>query len=112
MEPQAVPPAHRPEWTERITTLGRELPLSGPSLLSEQPFSRLSRAWQVRRWDDLKSEPIEPATHDFVDGALCVTLGAGERVLGGWPWPSDDPVHPRTEGRFARHADGRVERRG
>jgi redox-sensitive bicupin YhaK (pirin superfamily) len=30
--------------------------------------------------------------------------------FGGWPWPSDDPVHPRQEGRFARHADGRVER--
>ncbi len=30
--------------------------------------------------------------------------------FGGWPWPSDDPVHPRGEGRFARHADGRVER--
>jgi redox-sensitive bicupin YhaK (pirin superfamily) len=29
---------------------------------------------------------------------------------GGWPWPSDDPVHPRTETRFAKHADGRVER--
>jgi redox-sensitive bicupin YhaK (pirin superfamily) len=30
--------------------------------------------------------------------------------FGGWPWPSDDPVHPRDEGRFARHADGRVEK--
>ena len=30
--------------------------------------------------------------------------------FGGWPWPSDDPVHAREEGRFARHADGRVER--
>jgi redox-sensitive bicupin YhaK (pirin superfamily) len=30
--------------------------------------------------------------------------------FGGWPWPSDDPVHPRQEGRFARHADGRLER--
>jgi redox-sensitive bicupin YhaK (pirin superfamily) len=30
--------------------------------------------------------------------------------FGGWPWPSDAPVHPRTDGRFARHADGRVER--
>jgi redox-sensitive bicupin YhaK (pirin superfamily) len=30
--------------------------------------------------------------------------------FGGWPWPSDDPVHPRDEGRFARHADGRLER--
>jgi redox-sensitive bicupin YhaK (pirin superfamily) len=30
--------------------------------------------------------------------------------FGGWPWPADDPVHARDEGRFARHADGRVER--
>jgi redox-sensitive bicupin YhaK (pirin superfamily) len=30
--------------------------------------------------------------------------------FGGWPWPSDDPVHPREEGRFARHADGTLER--
>ncbi len=30
--------------------------------------------------------------------------------FGGWPWPSDDPVHGRGEGRFARHADGRTER--
>ena len=30
--------------------------------------------------------------------------------FGGWPWPSDDPVHLRAEGRFARHADGRIER--
>jgi redox-sensitive bicupin YhaK (pirin superfamily) len=30
--------------------------------------------------------------------------------FGGWPWPADDPVHGRDEGRFARHADGRVER--
>jgi hypothetical protein len=30
--------------------------------------------------------------------------------FGGWPWQSDGPVHPRTESRFARHADGRIER--
>ena len=29
--------------------------------------------------------------------------------FGGWPWPSDAPVHPRDAGRFARHADGRLE---
>ena len=32
--------------------------------------------------------------------------------FGGWPWPTDDPVFPRTEGRHARHADGRLERAG
>lgn len=31
--------------------------------------------------------------------------------FGGWPFASDDPVHPRDEGRFAKHADGHVERR-
>ncbi|MBC8145824.1 MAG: pirin family protein, partial [bacterium] len=30
--------------------------------------------------------------------------------FGGWPWPSSYPVHPRDEGRFARHADGTIER--
>jgi redox-sensitive bicupin YhaK (pirin superfamily) len=30
--------------------------------------------------------------------------------FGGWPFPDDAPTHPRDEGRFARHADGRLER--
>jgi redox-sensitive bicupin YhaK (pirin superfamily) len=29
--------------------------------------------------------------------------------FGGWPWKKSDPVHDR-EARFARHADGRIER--
>ncbi|HYF45320.1 MAG TPA: pirin family protein [Acidimicrobiales bacterium] len=29
--------------------------------------------------------------------------------FGGWPFADDAPTHPRDEGRFARHADGRVE---
>ncbi len=28
--------------------------------------------------------------------------------FGGWPWPSNDPVHSTASGRFARHADGRM----
>jgi hypothetical protein len=31
--------------------------------------------------------------------------------FGGWPWSGPDPVHDRMEGRFAIHADGRVEHR-
>jgi quercetin 2,3-dioxygenase len=30
--------------------------------------------------------------------------------FGGWPWPSEAPVHPRDAGRFAKHADGRFEK--
>ena len=29
--------------------------------------------------------------------------------FGGWPWPTDDPVHPRGAGRFAVHPDGHAE---
>jgi redox-sensitive bicupin YhaK (pirin superfamily) len=29
--------------------------------------------------------------------------------FGGWPWPSHGPVHAKTAGRFAKHADGRQE---
>ncbi len=31
--------------------------------------------------------------------------------FGGWPWSRRDPVHSRGEGRFAIHADARVEHR-
>jgi redox-sensitive bicupin YhaK (pirin superfamily) len=31
--------------------------------------------------------------------------------FGGWPWPDGEPVHGPAPSRFARHADGRVERR-
>jgi hypothetical protein len=32
--------------------------------------------------------------------------------FGGWPWPAADPTHGDASVRFARHADGRIERRG
>ncbi len=32
--------------------------------------------------------------------------------FGGWPWPRTDPVHPREQGRFARHVGGRHETPG
>jgi len=31
--------------------------------------------------------------------------------FGGWPWSGPDPVHDRSDGRFALHADGNVEHR-
>jgi hypothetical protein len=30
--------------------------------------------------------------------------------FGGWPWPTDDPVHPPQTDRFARYGDGRLDR--
>ncbi len=34
-----------------------------------------------------------------------------QTAFGGWPWPVIDPVHSRDKGRFATHADGRLETR-
>ncbi|MGN6693195.1 MAG: pirin family protein, partial [Aquihabitans sp.] len=31
--------------------------------------------------------------------------------FGGWPWDDDAPHHGPVQGRFAKHADGRVETR-
>ena len=32
--------------------------------------------------------------------------------FGGWPWKSDDPVHARDAGRFAKRPDGAIEKGG
>jgi hypothetical protein len=34
----------------------------------------------------LGAAPVEPAKYHIVGAALCVELGNGERVIGGWPW--------------------------
>lgn len=41
-----------------------------------------------------------------------VMMDFQQTQFGGWPWPSSDHVHDRSEGRFAKHADGRLERKG
>ncbi|MDN3668024.1 pirin family protein [Echinicola jeungdonensis] len=32
--------------------------------------------------------------------------------FGGWPWPNNEPTHPKEKGRFAKHANGKVEEKG
>ena len=32
--------------------------------------------------------------------------------FGGWPWKDDAPTHARDAGRFAKHADGKIEKKG
>lgn len=64
----------------------------------------------------LQGKPIsEPVAHrgPFVmntDAELMQAYSDYRRTeFGGWPWSSDDPVHPRDRGRFAIHADGKEE---
>jgi redox-sensitive bicupin YhaK (pirin superfamily) len=82
----AVPLHNGPEQSELLLLQGR--PIAEP-VAQYGPFVMSSRA------------EIQQAFVDYQ-----------RTQFGGWPWPSDDPVHARDEGRFARHADGRVERGG
>jgi len=69
------------------------LPPASASLFGEAPFTAQSHGWQVKRWDDLGSAPVDPAKYFFEQGALCVTLRAGDRVIGGYPWlPKGTPA--------------------
>jgi hypothetical protein len=83
----------RPDWptllvngaqlTEVLMLQGRPI---GEPVVSYGPFVMNDR------------EQIQQAFQDYrKDG------------FGGWPWPNDAPVHARDSGRFAVHADGRVE---
>jgi hypothetical protein len=72
-----------------------EAPLElGPNLFGERPFAYDSSSWQVRLWNDPTAEPETPVKVQFENGALCVPLAAGDRVLGGWPWPQAGAAAP------------------
>ncbi|MDB5946682.1 MAG: pirin, partial [Ramlibacter sp.] len=46
-------------------------------------------------------------------GEIAQTMQDYRRTeFGGWPWPDSAPVHGTDPARFARHPDGREERRG
>lgn len=66
----------------------------------------------------LQGKPIaEPVAHHgpFVMNTRQELMQAmrdyGATQFGGWPWGADDPVHDKSQGRFAQHADGRIEER-
>ncbi len=97
---QAVPPSHAvelradaaaaleagPDEVELLLLQGRPIP---EPVVQYGPFVMNSR------------EEIAQAFNDY------------QRTrFGGWPWDSNDPVHPPGEGRFARRPDGKVERPG
>lgn len=52
--------------------------------------------------------PFVMNTSEEIGQALADYRATG---FGGWPWGSPEPVHDRATGRFAIHADGRIERR-
>lgn len=100
-----------------IRVAGRDVPLRSRAVL------RGERDAEIVNGDDeteillLQGRPIaEPVAHygPFVMNTRAELQQAfiefQRTEFGGWPWPSDGPVHARSEGRFAKHADGKIER--
>jgi redox-sensitive bicupin YhaK (pirin superfamily) len=128
MQPGAVwtlPPAARADSARTLylfrgasaALAGQRLPINtGASLHSEQPAA-LEAGDEGCELLLLQGRPIaEPVVQygpfvmnrrEEIERAI---LDYQRTRFGGWPWPSDDPVHARDAGRFARHADGRIER--
>ncbi len=81
---QVVPLENGPGTSELLLLQGRPI---GEPVASDGPFVMNTQA------------EIQKAYADY------------QRTrYGGWPWPDSAPVHARDAGRFARHADGTVDR--
>jgi redox-sensitive bicupin YhaK (pirin superfamily) len=84
-----------PEWGPSLENRG------GPAqllMLQGQPIG--APVFQMGPFVMNSAEELRQAVDDY-----------RRTQFGGWPWSGPDPVHERGEGRFALHADGRVEHR-
>jgi redox-sensitive bicupin YhaK (pirin superfamily) len=95
---RAVPPSHMIELrADTAAVLENGSDVSELLLLQGRPINE----------PVVKYGPFVMSSSDEIRQAY---LDYQRTRFGGWPWQGDDPVHGREEGRFARHADGRVER--
>jgi hypothetical protein len=121
-----LPPAHHPDTRRQLYYFkGDALTLAGQAVaphsvveVRAQHALELVNGDQVAELLMLQARPIgEPvAQHGpFVMNTQAEIQQAfadyRRTEFGGWPWANSDPVHPREKGRFARHADGRMETR-
>jgi len=101
----------------RLTVDGRELMTHGAIELVPDVDVELANGDEETELLLLQGKPIgEPVAQygPFVMNTSAEIQAAfadyRRTQFGGWPWPSDAPVFPREVGRFAKHADGKVER--
>jgi len=95
---------------------GQPLPFNSMARLRSDSDIMIQNGKQETEFLLLQGKPIgEPVVQygPFVMNSRAEIQQAFEDYqrtgFGGWPWPADDPVFPRTQGRYARHADGRIE---
>jgi redox-sensitive bicupin YhaK (pirin superfamily) len=103
---------------DRLGVDGRDLPANHRAVLRADAAAELSAGAAGAEILLLQGRPIgEPVvqhgpfvmnTEDEIREAFMDYQR--DRFGQHWPWGANDPVHDRDEGRFARHADGRVDR--
>lgn len=118
--PAAVPGLNRSLYFFRGASLnvnGRALPpYHGARLRSEAAATLEAGAEEVELLM-LQGKPIAEPVAQYGPFVMNTRVEIQQAMMdyqrtqfGGWPWPSQAPTHPREAGRFARHADGRIER--
>lgn len=80
---QAAPLQNGDSETELLLLQGRPI---GETVAQHGPFVMNTRAELAQAYEDYR-----------------------RTRFGGWPWDRTDPVHGKEQGRFAQHADGRLE---
>ena len=96
-----------------ITVAGRTFPARTGVQLRPDTDVELANGDAPSEWMLLQGRPIgEPVVQHgpFVmntQAEIHQAFSDYQRTkFGGWPWPSDEPVHPKEQGRFARHPAG------
>jgi redox-sensitive bicupin YhaK (pirin superfamily) len=102
----------------QLTVAGRTLPSATVVEVAGDQAVELENGAEPAELLLLQGRPIgEPVaqygpfvmnTHQEIQQAFADYRRTG---FGGWPWPASDQVHPRGQGRFALHPDGRRESR-
>ncbi|WP_420386423.1 pirin family protein [Roseivirga sp.] len=107
-------------WSgDHIEIEGAEVPNMHVVKLNAEESTTIKNGNQSAKFLFLQGKPIgEPvATYGpFVMNSNMeiqeVMMEYQRTQFGGWPWPSHAHTHDPAKGRFAKHADGRVEERG
>jgi redox-sensitive bicupin YhaK (pirin superfamily) len=122
----ALPPAREPATRSLYFYKGDSLILDGVTIESQQSVALKPEREPLLENSDsesylllLQGNPIDEPVVQY--GPFVMNTEAEIRQalsdfrateFGGWPWNRHDPVHDRQSGRFARYADGKVEKRG